>query len=141
MKVSLSKALKGRLDVPSIVTASRWIKRGWVSANGGGGKGKEYEVDSEALYQIRVLYLLSPYSTASTLEQVGHILQNRDDGFLGWLGVSEKGKVVIAPWDTKLGDVVDGEFIVQVINLNRMPKDSSEGEQGELKIPVVTPEV
>jgi len=48
--VSLSEALKGRMDIPSIATAARWIRRGWVSAKGGGGRGAEYEVDSEVLY-------------------------------------------------------------------------------------------
>ena len=140
---SLTQALKGRTDVPDHGTAARWIREGIVSARGGGkgGKSNHYRIGAEEIYQLRVLWALHQYCNSKILRQIGHILQNRPPDFTGWLGVSEKGKVVIAPWDTKLGDVVDGEFIIQVINLNRMPKDSSEGEQGELKIPVVTPEV
>ncbi len=121
---SLSAALKGRLDVPSLATAARWIRKGWVKAKGGGGPGASYVIDEEALYQIRVLYLMAPYSHWKIMAQFGPILQNRnnDPEYNGWLGVLADGKVVNLKWDAQPGEFVYGVMVVSVINLNRMPE-------------------
>lgn len=134
---SLRKALEGRTDVPSHRTASRMIQRGWVKASQE-SKGKEYEITSEVIFQLRVLHKLSPYFSYDVLAQVGKILQNRSPEFLGWLAVLENGKVVNTVWDTqpKAGVLIDGLQVAAVINLNRMPPESHQNllvsKEGEL---------
>lgn len=119
-RVSLTNALKGRDDVPNLMTASRWIKRGWIGCSQKAEGNEEYEVGSETLFQIRVLYKLSHYFNSEVLAQVGHILQSRSPEFLGWLGVLSNGKVINIPWDTQPGVVIDNLQVEAVINLNRM---------------------
>ena len=126
-KVSLTKALKGRADVPSLSTTARWIKRGWINANGGGAVGTPYRIDDESLWQIRVLFLISPYLNAKVMCQFARIIQDRhnDKDYTGWLGVLENGEVVNLPPETMpTADIkVGGIHVKLVFNLNKVPFD------------------
>ena len=121
---SLAQALQGRKDVPSPTQASRWIKRGWVYAEGG-GPGYPYRIDNESLWQIRALFKISPYIHAKVMRQVARIIQDRynDQDYTGWLGVLENGEVVNLPPKTMpTADVkVGGIHVKMVFNLNKIP--------------------
>ena len=97
--VSLTAALYGRSDVPNLVTASNYIKRGWVDAEGGGKRGNRYLIRKRSLWMIKVLHQLSFYFNYKILRQVSELLYLSESHRA--LCILRNGKVMELPDDSE----------------------------------------